>query len=122
MKFLLTRLLRDGRTTTSYPRQPITPPPGVRGKPTVDVSKCDGCGDCARVCPTPALQVLPRADAQIWRLDVGSCIFCGLCADACPTDAIHMSPAFELAATSRAALVEEIRIPARGMKGGAARG
>ena len=52
--------------------------------PCVDESKCDGCGDCARVCEYHALTVLGGRPLLFDHL----CHSCGGCALACPRHAI----------------------------------
>lgn len=54
--------------------------------PTVDTSKCTGCGDCVPLCPTGCLQmrgVLP------WLPRPEDCISCGVCVLICPDAAIE---------------------------------
>lgn len=51
----------------------------------VDASACNGCGRCAAVCPTWALE----KDAGRRRIDQLSCIPCRLCEKECPTGAIR---------------------------------
>lgn len=51
--------------------------------PSVDDSRCTGCGECEAACAYGAITVDGFA-----RVDPGSCIGCGLCASVCPTKAI----------------------------------
>ena len=71
----------------------------------VDVERCNGCGDCAAVCPEarshdhegwqapvkaiyrpPGLRSVPDA----WVIDMETCTRCGACVEACPTGAIDL--------------------------------
>jgi ferredoxin-type protein NapH len=49
----------------------------------IDQSRCTNCGDCARVCPTWAIETEGRTT-----IDQLSCMPCRLCQDRCPTQAI----------------------------------
>lgn len=49
-------------------------------------SKCIGCGQCGRACPTHAHIFAPEH-----RLDRQTCIFCGRCVEACPGGALALS-------------------------------
>lgn len=56
--------------------------------PSVDVSKCTGCGDCAEVCEYHAIAVLNKKVLVFPQL----CHGCGSCTWACPTKAIQEVP------------------------------
>lgn len=87
--------------TIKYPFEPGIVPPGLRGKPVWDMSKCIPCILCQNACPTSAIKMIPKGpDAGIiYELD--KCIFCAECADACPRKAITITNEFELAAFSK---------------------
>jgi formate hydrogenlyase subunit 6/NADH:ubiquinone oxidoreductase subunit I len=50
----------------------------------IDHSSCTNCGECARVCPTWAIET--KGSPTINQL---SCIPCRLCQESCPTEAIY---------------------------------
>jgi ferredoxin len=50
----------------------------------VDAGRCNGCGDCVKLCPFDARR---PADAGI----VAGCLGCGLCAERCPQGAVDMA-------------------------------
>jgi formate hydrogenlyase subunit 6/NADH:ubiquinone oxidoreductase subunit I len=60
----------------------------MRELPLLDVSRCTGCGDCVRVCPTDCLAMdgplpwLPRPD---------DCVCCALCVLVCPAEALRLA-------------------------------
>ncbi|MFH1085949.1 MAG: 4Fe-4S binding protein, partial [Chloroflexota bacterium] len=53
---ILRRLLRS-RETIAFPAGPVELPESYRGQVVVDISRCSGCGLCARACPTGGLLV-----------------------------------------------------------------
>ncbi len=64
---------------------------------SLDKDLCNGCGICAEVCPTEAVEVTPAeltGDCLIKRptidFDVNSCNLCGECAVLCPLNALRM--------------------------------
>jgi len=69
-----------------------------RGLPCIEESKCNGCGACAKVCPSRAMTLGPV------RIDLGKCVFCGDCAQICSSSAIAFTNFHKLGATSREAL------------------
>jgi hypothetical protein len=106
------RGLRRGIVTTRYPARPdasaalLPTPPAFRP----DVLTAGLADRLVAVCPSHAL----ARDGDLLVFDVGACTACGRCQDAAPA-AFAPSGVFELAATSRAALVK--RIPVTGETG-----
>jgi ferredoxin len=56
--------------------------------PLLDETRCTGCGDCVRVCPTDCLEM---GGALPWMPRPGDCISCGLCEKVCPAQAIQLT-------------------------------
>ena len=95
------RELDEARRRASIERARPLRVPALR---TLDVGghACTGCGKCAEICPSRALElgVLGQADASAARLevirfdlDVGACIGCARCIDECPESALEGVPA-----------------------------
>jgi hydrogenase-4 component H len=92
--------------TTKYPGGPAASFPSYRGLPKYDKDQCVGCGTCAQVCPSLAIQLADDAAARVRRLrvDYGSCIQCGQCQEKCITGkGIVNTGAYSLALTDVAA-------------------
>ena len=53
--------------------------------PLIDLRRCTGCGICAQLCPTHAVELL-HGKATITRPD--ACSFCEVCETYCPSGAI----------------------------------
>ncbi|MBN2711729.1 MAG: NADH-quinone oxidoreductase subunit NuoB [Planctomycetes bacterium] len=93
--------LRQGHRTFSYPDgAPPILSDRFRGCPVVDSERCSGCAECAKACPTGAIE---PSSAKI--IDLGKCIFCGACAAACSKKAISFGKDFRLGALIRSELI-----------------
>ena len=55
--------------------------------PRIDLDKCNLCGECVKICPTQALEIV---DSTL-RVTPISCINCGACVTACPRMAIDLT-------------------------------
>ena len=108
------RGIRRGVVTTRYPARPdesarlLPAPPAFRPQAVT----AETAGRLAAVCPSGALRLEKghgAAGGSTLAFDVGRCTACGRCAAEAP-DAVTSSGEFELAATSRSALVKAIPI------------
>ena len=52
---------------------------------TIDMEKCDNCGDCSDTCP---MEVLILKDGKITINDPEECSYCETCVDLCPNECI----------------------------------
>ena len=104
---ILRTLLRR-RETVAYPAGPLLLHESYRGRVTVDIDRCVGCGLCARDCPTSAIEVDRQGTGAV-RVKIyhDRCATCGLCGSSCPRGAIHQVPSFAASAPSRAELYSE---------------
>src|SRR5512140_1978827 len=76
------------------------------GFPRIDFTRCTACDECARACPTGAIQVgTPAPDRKTVSLSYGACIQCRQCVAACP-DAIAVTTEVNVAAHSREQLTQ----------------
>lgn len=99
---LLAGSLRAGVATEADPlsRRPLF------GFPVIEFARCTGCGDCATVCPTGAIQIdSPDVRTRTVSLSYAHCIACRECLEACPEKAVRPEPAFEPVAHTREQLV-----------------
>ncbi len=73
--------------TTKFPVRPDTESKRFRGMPRFDKNFCVGCGACAQVCPSQAIEVRddPQRKVRSLRVEYGSCIQCGQCQEKCIT-------------------------------------
>lgn len=53
---------------------------------SVDMERCDLCGDCGDVCPESAISINEGVD-----IDGDECIYCGACVEVCGKEAIAIS-------------------------------
>jgi Ni,Fe-hydrogenase III small subunit/Pyruvate/2-oxoacid:ferredoxin oxidoreductase delta subunit len=77
------------------------------GFPVIDFSRCTACDDCARSCPTGAIQsATPAAGRKTLSLSYAACIQCRACVTECPEQAVSISHDVEVAAYSREQLAQ----------------
>ena len=62
---------------------------------TIDDMRCNGCGDCVKVCPFMAVTLIPRQghEGRVALVDPLICTGCGNCVSVCPVKAAQVATA-----------------------------
>jgi Ni,Fe-hydrogenase III small subunit/formate hydrogenlyase subunit 6/NADH:ubiquinone oxidoreductase subunit I len=75
------------------------------GFPVIDFTRCTMCDECAKACPSGAIQsTAPVAGRRTLALSYGACIQCRECVSACPEQAVSAGTQGEVAAYTRGQL------------------
>jgi len=107
LKEAMKNLLRKS-ATINYPVTKVEAPNGFRGILVLDLSKCLGCGNCSRVCPTGVIEMVPNDKTRLKKapkFTLAKCVSCGLCIEACPTKAISFTRNYHTAILKKEDLV-----------------
>ncbi len=80
---LIVENLRKGTVSFRLPHPHQCTSNQYRGLIHNDESRCVGCGACAYVCPTAAIEVTRSGNTYTWSYDPGKCTFCARCLDRC---------------------------------------
>jgi hydrogenase-4 component H len=98
--------LRIGRITAPPAALEAPAPPATRGRPHLDIDRCDANGACQEACPSGAIALGSPVDGErTFTLDYGACVFCGRCAAVCVPGALTITPDYALATVRRADLI-----------------
>ena len=90
--------------TINYPIVKLKAPEGYRGKLDFVEEKCLGCGNCARVCPTYAIEMVPSEITKLKKkplINLSKCVFCGSCVDICPTKSLSFTEDYHISAFTK---------------------
>lgn len=82
--------LRHGTVSFRLPHSHECTSNQYRGLIHNDPERCVGCGACAYVCPTAAIEVTRSGDTYQWAYDPGKCTFCARCIDRCRPNTLTM--------------------------------
>jgi len=95
---IIAKSLKKGIFTEAHPfgTQPSF------GFPVIDFSRCVACDECARSCPTGAIQTTaPGPGRKTVTVSYAACIQCRECVSGCPEQAVGVSHDVEVAAYTR---------------------
>jgi Ni,Fe-hydrogenase III small subunit/Pyruvate/2-oxoacid:ferredoxin oxidoreductase delta subunit len=100
---IIAKSLKTGILTETRPFDERPP----FGFPVINFDRCTACDECARVCPTGAIQAATPAPSQrTISLSYAACIQCRQCVELCPEQAVSAANDVEVAAYSREQLAQ----------------
>lgn len=99
-------------TTVKYPYEKREIPTRFRGMVVNDVTTCNACTKCVRVCPVDCIDMKgvgkgKDRKSEYWKLDYSKCCWCQLCVEVCPDGSLQMSHEFELVFKDRKNMVRD---------------
>ncbi len=102
--------------TLQYPDERQVMPPRFRGFVHNDMTKCDACGICAKLCPIDCIYIETDGKGKDrymtrYAIDYNKCIWCSLCTENCHTGSITMSHDYDHSVYDRKTLVYEFMDP-----------
>jgi len=102
--------------TLQYPDERQVMPERYRGFVHNDMTKCDSCGICARLCPVDCIYIETEGKAKErmmtrYAIDYNKCIWCSMCTENCHTGSITMSHDYDHSVYDRRSLVYEFMDP-----------
>jgi formate hydrogenlyase subunit 6/NADH:ubiquinone oxidoreductase subunit I len=95
--------------TINYPNEEhlgvegiVLPTERFKGIHVNDLSKCTGCGECAKICQNEAIKMISKSGASseekkmMPMINYGRCCWCGLCVEVCEPESLRFTPEFRL--------------------------
>jgi len=82
---------------------------------TIELDRCDGCGDCVEVCPERAIQLV----GGLAQINSELCTECEVCVPACPAGAIRVARPVVVREEPVVAMAERPRLSALATLAGA---
>lgn len=98
--------------TVQYPFNRREIPERFRGMVVNDVSTCNACTKCARVCPVDCIELKGIGKGkdrrcEYWIIDYSKCCWCALCVESCPDGSLAMSHDYETVYTDRSKMIRD---------------
>jgi NADH-quinone oxidoreductase chain I len=102
--------------TLQFPDERSVMPERFRGFVHNDMTKCDSCNICAKLCPIDCIYIEAEGKGKErmmtrYAIDYNKCIWCSLCTENCHTGSITMSHDYDHAVYDRRSLVYEFMDP-----------
>ena len=102
--------------TLQYPDERQVMPERYRGFVHNDMTKCDSCNICAKLCPVDCIYIESEGKGKErmmtrYAIDYNKCIWCSMCTENCHTGSITMSHDYDHSVYDRRSLVYEFMDP-----------
>ncbi len=102
--------------TLQFPDERQVMPERYRGFVHNDMTKCDSCNICAKLCPVDCIYIESEGKGKArmmtrYAIDYNKCIWCSLCTENCHTGSITMSHDYDHSVYDRRTLVYEFMDP-----------
>jgi NADH-quinone oxidoreductase subunit I len=102
--------------TLQYPDERQVLSDRFRGFVHNDMTKCDSCNICAKLCPVDCIYIESEGKGKErmmtrYAIDYNKCIWCSMCTENCHTGSITMSHDYDHSVYDRRSLVYEFMDP-----------